>query len=78
MMKYLNFNLRSLDLRRNAIDNEGATTIANSLINIDRLWALRLHNNPIDRSAQDVFSNILCSASNINNTHTHPIIHFKL
>ena len=66
-----NCNLRTLSLSRNAIDNEGATTIANSLIHNDKLQKLYLHGSPIDQqSVQDIFSNILCNTSNINNTYS--------
>ena len=64
-----NCNLQTLSLGNNTIDNEGATTIANSLANNNKLQKLYLHGNPIDQSAQDVFSNILCNKSNINNTY---------
>ena len=65
-----NCNIRSLHLGRNSINNEGATAIANSLTNYTKLQDLSLHNNPIDRSVQDVFSNVLCNTSNINNTYS--------
>ena len=65
-----NYNLRILSLGRNAINNEGATAIANSLINNNKLQQLYLYNNQIDQSVQDVFSYIICNVSNINNTHS--------
>ena len=68
-----NCNLLYLSLGCNAINNEGATTIANSLTNNNKLQKLYLAGNPIDpidRSVQDVFSNILCNTSNINNTYS--------
>ena len=64
-----NCNLSTLDLGRNAIDNEGATTIANSLANNNKLQQLYLHNNPTDQTIEDIFSNILCNKTNINETY---------
>ena len=61
-----NCDLRALQLASNAINNEGANTIANSLSNNNKLQNLYLHGNPIDQSVQDVFSNILCNTSNIS------------
>ena len=37
---------------------------------IIQLHKLYLNRNPIDRSVQDVFSNILCNVLNINNTYS--------
>ena len=65
-----NCNLRILNLAGNAINNEGATTIANSLTNNNQLQKLYLYRNPIDQSVEDVFSNILYNTSNINNTYS--------
>jgi len=65
-----NCNLRVLHLDYNAIKYEGATTIANSLINNKKLQKLYLYGNPIDRSVQEVFSNVLCNTSSINNTYS--------
>ena len=65
-----NYNLRTLNLERNAIDNEGATKIANSLVNNNQLHTLYLDNNRIDQSVEDVFSNILCNTTNINETYS--------
>ena len=65
-----NCNLRVLHLDSNAITDEGVTTIANSLINNNKLQKLCLYSNPIDQSVEDVFSNILCNTSNINNTYS--------
>ena len=64
-----NCKIQHLSLGRNAIDNEGATTIANSLTNNNKLQQLYLHNNPIDQSAQDVFSRVLGNVSNINSLY---------
>ena len=64
-----NCNLRYLSLGYNAFDNEGATTIANSLTTNNKLQKLLLDHNQIDRSVQDVFSNILCNVSNINSVY---------
>ena len=64
-------NLLYLNLGNNAINNEGATTIANSLINNNKLQNLRLYMNPIDQqSVQDVFSNILCNTTSIRHTYS--------
>ena len=65
-----NCNLRVLHLGRNTIDNEGATTIANSLTTNNKLQRLYLRGNQIDQSIEDIFSNILCNTSNINNTYS--------
>ena len=62
-------NLRTLNLGRNAIHNEGASTIANSLTTNKKMQDLYLHSNPIDQSAQDVFSRLLCNTSNINSLY---------
>ena len=56
-----NCKLRDLNLGFNAIHNEGATAIANSLTNNKQLQQLYLVGNQIDQSVQDVFSNILCN-----------------
>ena len=64
-----NCNLQHLNLGNNAIDNEGLTTIANSLINNKKLQQLYLYGNPIDQTTQDAFCNLLCSTSNMNSTY---------
>ena len=64
-----NCNLHTLYLGRNAIDNEGATAIANSLTNNKQLQKLYLYGNPIDQIILDFFSNILCNVSNINSLY---------
>ena len=64
-----NCNLHTLYLNNNTIDNEGATTIANSLTNNNKLQKLYLYNNLIDQSVDDVFSNILCNKSSMNDTY---------
>ena len=48
---------------------EGATVIANSLINNNKLHTLYLDNNRIDQSVEDVFYNILCNKTNTNETY---------
>ena len=70
LLEDTNCNLRTLNLARNAINNEGATTIANSLINNNKLQKLYLYGNPIDLTIQDVFSNILCNTSSIEQTYS--------
>ena len=75
-----NCNLRMLSLGDNAIHNEGATTIANSLTNNYQLQQLYLYGNPIDQTIQDVFSNILCNTANINSLYAsnHTLKAFNL
>ena len=75
-----NCNLRILSLERNAINNEGATAIANSLTNNKQLQQLYLYGNPIDQTIQDVFSKILCNTSNINSLYAsnHTLKAFNL
>ena len=75
-----NSNMHTIDLEHNAINNEGATTIANSLTNNNKLQHLHLYGNPIDRSVQDVFSNMLCNTSNINSTYSsnHTLLELTL
>ena len=65
-----NCNLRVVHLGNNSIDNEGAITTANSLTNNNLLQKLYLYGNPIDRSVEDIFSNILCNELNINTLHS--------
>ena len=77
-----NCNLRILNLRYNAIGNEGLTAIENSLTNNNKLQKLYLAGNLIfDRSiVEDAFSNILCNASNINSLYAsnHTLSEFEL
>ena len=63
-------NLRHLSLRNNTINNEGATAIANSLTNNNKLQCLYLDHNQIDRSVEDIFSNVLCNTTSINDTYS--------
>ena len=75
-----NCNLRVLHLGRNALDNKGATTIANSLTNKNQLQKLYLYENQIDyQRLEDNFSNILCNVSNISSlyasNHTIEMLH---
>ena len=85
-----NCKLRTLQFWDNAIHNEGATTIANSLANNKQLQNLYLYGNPTNQtqfvfsniySVQEVFSNILCNASNINSlyasNHTLKTLHLE-
>ena len=65
-----NCNLHALDLGHNNITNEGATTIANSLVNNTKLRVLCLYYNQIDPSVDDVFSKILCNNTSINLTYS--------
>ena len=64
-----NCNLRTLSLSHNAIDNEGAITVANSLRTNKKLQDLYLVGNEIDQSLEDTFCNILCNVSNINSLY---------
>ena len=61
-----NCNLRALYLECNAITIEGATTIANNLTTNNKMKDLYLRGNQIDRSIEDIFSNILCNTTSIN------------
>ena len=65
-----NCNLRHLCLGHNAIAIEGSTAIFNSLTNNNKLWALRLHMNPINQSVQDVFCRVLCNNTSINDIYS--------
>jgi Ran GTPase-activating protein (RanGAP) involved in mRNA processing and transport len=65
-----NCNLHTLNLECNAIDNEGATTIANSLTTNNKMKDLYLMGNQIDPSVNDEFSNILCNTTSINNIYS--------
>ena len=67
-------NLHTLNLRRNAIDNEGATILANALLNNTKLRNLFLYDNEIDQSVVDIFSKLLCNTSSINSIYSS-IIH---
>ena len=79
-----NCNTRNLHLGNNTINNEGATAIANSLTNNNKLQKLYLYgsrcSNPIDQtSIQGVFSNILCNTTSNNSlyasNHTLKMLH---
>ena len=63
-------NLHTLNLRRNAIDNEGATILANALLNNTKLRNLFLYDNEIDQSVVDIFSKLLCNTSSINSIYS--------
>ena len=63
-----NCNLRYLNLRNNAITS--VNTIANSLMNNNKLQRLYLDHNPTDRTIQDVFSKVLCNTSSIEQTYS--------
>ena len=66
-----NCNLHTLYLGANAIDNVGANTLVNSLVNNTKLKALYINANPIDASVHDIFSKLLCNTSNtINNIYS--------
>ena len=71
-----NCNVQALNLGHNNI-NEGATTIANSLVNNNKLQTINLqsnpfylYGNPIDQSVDEVFSNVLCNTSSIEQTYS--------
>ena len=62
-------NLHTLYLSNNLIDNEGAATLANGLANNTKLKELYLDGNLMDnQSGVDIFSEVLCNTSSINNT----------
>ena len=66
-----NCNLLHLDLGgRNDIDNDGVSTLANSLSNNTTMKQLYLRGNPIDRRVDDVFSKVLCNTSNIDSIYS--------
>ena len=63
-------SLHHISLNTNNISNEGVIAIANSLANNKKLQRLYLGNNQFDESVvQDIFSNILCNTSSINDTY---------
>ena len=64
-----NSNLRILNLGSNAIDNDGAIALTNSLVNNTKLKALYLYSNPIDQGTGDAFARILCNKSSIKQTY---------
>jgi len=64
-----NCNVCALYLGNNAIDTEGAITIANSLINNNKLQDLYLDNNRIDQSVEDKFCRALCNKISINDIY---------
>ena len=66
-----NCNLLHLDLGgRNDIDNDGVSTLANSLSNNTTMKQLYLRGNPIDRRVDEVFSKVLCNTSNIDSIYS--------
>ena len=65
-----NYNLRVLDLEDNAIDNDGAIALTNSLANNTKLKRLNLIQNPIDTSVHAIFSRLLCNTASINDTYS--------
>ena len=64
-----NCNLRALYLECNAIDNEGATTMVNSLTTNNKLHTLFLYSNPIDQSVNDEFCRAICNETTINDIY---------
>ena len=71
LLKDQNCNLRRIDLTNNRINIEGATTLANSLIDNTTLREFRLWNNPVPYpSVKELFSELLCDKSSINNTYS--------
>ena len=65
-----NYNLRSLDLSGNDVHNDGATTLANALLNNTKLRILNLHGNLINQSVVDIFARVLCNTSSINKIYS--------
>ena len=65
-------NLQILDLKLNRIGLDGATTLAtNGLLNNTKLEHLYLDGNPMDnQSGVDIFSEVLCNTSSINDTYS--------
>ena len=71
-----NCNLRDLHLRNNAITTEGATTIANSLVNNNKLQTLFLQRNQFGQSDVIKMSSPISYATHQTSTiHIHLIIH---
>jgi len=64
-----NCNLHTLYLGGNAIDNEGAITVANSLRTNNKLQRLHLGGNQIDQSIEDTFCKVLCNTTSIGHTY---------
>ena len=62
-------SLQTLDLDENRINNEGATAIADSLVNNTKLQTLDLDRNPFDSSAVGIFCTVLCDTSSVNDTY---------
>ena len=65
-----NSNLRIIYLGSNDIHNDGATTLANALLNNTKLRILNLHGNPINQSVVDIFARLLCNTSSINKIYS--------
>ena len=64
-----NCNLLELDVDQNNVDDEAATTYANSLANNRTLQTLNLDNNPsITDDGWKAFSKLLCDTSSVNAT----------
>lgn len=65
-----NTNTSHLCLSQNQIGNEGMTSIANSLMNNTMLDTLELYGNTFSkRSAEDIFSKMICNKSSINSIY---------
>jgi len=64
-------SLKNLDLRNNAIDDDGAKAIVNGLSSNQTLETIYLDDND-DVSAQgwDAFSKLVCDTSSLNDTHS--------
>ena len=69
LLEHTSCNLKLLKLETNQIGNEGATAIANSLVNNTKLKWLYLGNNPFDSSAVGIFCTVLCNTSSVNDTY---------
>ena len=65
-----NCNLHTLDLRANRINNDGATTLANALLNNTKLRNINLRGNPINQSVVGNFNNLLCNMTSINSIYS--------
>ena len=68
LLRDSNSNLHSLELGSNAIDNDGAIALTNSLSNNTNLRELYLQSNPIDQSVVDIFARLFCNTTSISST----------
>jgi len=69
LIKDANSSLCTLALDRNSIDNNGATILANALVNNTHLEELHLDGNQIAKDGWEAFSRVLCNTTTINDTY---------